>query len=168
MTNNFTLTQKNVTWELALQHYFCMIKHFTTMALHCPAALLSAIVLLKTVHASTVCLTGYHAPSLYHQYCCLPANNGNTIKLRENNHVKIIVCPTAGLPKTLCNSLGIYNHHSCSEVLESFPNATSGYYNITHSNGSIVSVYCDMEGSNCDGNGGWMRVGYINGTSFSI
>ena len=141
-----------------------MIKHFTTMPLHCPAALLSAIVLLKTVHASTVCPTEYHAPSLYHQYCCLSANNGNTIKLRENNHVKIVVCPKAGLPKTLCNSLGIYNDHSCSEVLESFPNATSGYYNITHSNGSIVSVYCDMEGSNCDGNGGWLRVAYINMT----
>ena len=137
------------------------------------SVLLFAIALLMTGHevnASSVCIaespttTGYHTPSLYHQYCCLSANYGKTIKLRENNRVKIIVCPTAGLPKTLCNSLGIYNHHSCSEVLESFPNATSGYYNITHSNGSIVSVYCDMEGSNCDGNGGWMRVAYINMT----
>ena len=37
-------------------------------------------------------------------------------------------------------------------------------YNITQSNGRTVSVYCNMEGSNCDGNGGWMRVGYINMT----
>ena len=135
--------------------------------------LLFVIALLKTgyeANASSVCIAksptiaGYHSPSLYHQYCCLSTNYGKTIKLRENNHVKIIFCPTTGLSTTLCNSLGIYNHHSCSEVLESFPNATSGYYNITHSNGSIVSVYCDMEGSNCDGNGGWMRVGYINMT----
>uniref|UniRef100_A0A1X7TDT7 Fibrinogen C-terminal domain-containing protein n=1 Tax=Amphimedon queenslandica TaxID=400682 RepID=A0A1X7TDT7_AMPQE len=48
------------------------------------------------------------------------------------------------------------------EVLENNPNTASGYYNISQSNGSIVSVYCDMEGSNCDGNGGWMRIGYIN------
>ena len=109
-----------MTWELALQHYFCMIKHFTTMALHCPAALLSAIVLLKTVHASTVCLTGYHAPSLYHQYCCLPANNGNTIKLRENNRVKIVVCPTAGLPRwpvqMCCCMVAIFSEKSTCYV----------------------------------------------------
>ena len=138
------------------------------MILYYSTAFLFAIVLLKAAreaNASSVCTTtGYHTPSLYHQYCCLPANYGNTIKLRENNHIKIIFCPTAGLSLTLCYSLGIYKHHSCSEVLESFPNATSGYYNIIHSNGSIVSVYCDMEGSNCDGNGGWMRVGYINMT----
>ena len=35
--------------------------------------------------------------------------------------------------------------------------------NLTHStNGSLISVYCDMEGSNCDDKGGRMRVGYIN------
>ena len=35
------------------------------------------------------------------------------------------------------------------------------YYTIPASNGSLISVYCDMEGQ-CDGKGGWMRVGYIN------
>ena len=75
-----------------------------------------------------------------------------------------IFCPTAGLPKTLCYSLGLIKFNSCSEVLENIPNAASGYYNISQSNGSIVSVYCDMEGSNCDGNGGWMRIGYTNMT----
>uniref|UniRef100_A0A1X7T1D9 Fibrinogen C-terminal domain-containing protein n=1 Tax=Amphimedon queenslandica TaxID=400682 RepID=A0A1X7T1D9_AMPQE len=110
------------------------------------------------------CTTGYHTPSFYHQYCCLSANNGKKIKLRENNSNKYILCPTAGLPKALCYSLGLIKSHSCSEVLENIPNAASGYYNISQSNGSIVSVYCDMEGSNCDGNGGWMRIGYINMT----
>ena len=40
--------------------------------------------------------------------------------------------------------------------------ATSGYHSLTLSNGSIITVYCDMEGSNCDNKGGWMRVGYLN------
>ena len=39
---------------------------------------------------------------------------------------------------------------------------TSGYYNATLSNGSIIIVYCDMDGSHCDDKGGWMRVGYLN------
>ena len=38
---------------------------------------------------------------------------------------------------------------SCSDVLSKFPNCTSGYYNIGLTNGSTVSVYCDMEGVNC-------------------
>ena len=111
--------------------------------------------------SSSFCMISYatqYPPSLYRQYCCLPGNNGKTIEVKENNRVKIIMCPTTGLPHTSCPA------HSCSEALELFPSATSGYYNITQSNGSIVSVYCDMDGSNCDGNGGWMRVGYVNMT----
>ena len=38
----------------------------------------------------------------------------------------------------------------------------SGCYTIQAPNGSLISVCCDMEGSNCDGKGGWMRVGYLN------
>ena len=129
--------------------------------------LLSFIVLLYEANASSGmghCTTGYRTPSLYHQYCCLSANNGKAIELRENNSNKYILCPTAGLPKGFCYSLGLIKFYSCSEVLENIPNAASGYYDISQSNGSIVSVYCDMEGSNCDGNGGWMRIGYINMT----
>ena len=129
--------------------------------------LLSFIVLLYEANASSGmghCTTGYRTPSLYHQYCCLSTNNGKTIELRENNSNKYILCPTAGLPKGFCYSLGLIKFYSCSEVLENIPNAASGYYDISQSNGSIVSVYCDMEGSNCDGNGGWMRIGYINMT----
>ena len=99
--------------------------------------------------------------TLYNQYCCLSGNYGRTIKLRESNRIKIIICPPTGVPQHFCNSIGYY---SCSDILERVPNAASGHYSITQSNGSIVSVYCDMEGSNCDGNGGWMRVGYINMT----
>ena len=42
--------------------------------------------------------------------------------------------------------------------------APSGYYKIQSPNGSLISVYCDMEGSNCDGKGGWMTVGYRTST----
>ena len=51
---------------------------------------------------------------------------------------------------------------SCQEILHCFPPAPSGYYQIRVPNGSLVQVYCDMEGTNCGGEGGWTRVAYIN------
>ena len=102
-------------------------------------------------------------PSLYHQYCCLPVNNGKSIKQRDHNGLLIMFfCPIDGLSDAVCETVRQYQ--SCREALENEPNAVSGYYNITQSNGSIISVYCDMEGSNCDGTGGWTRVAYINMT----
>ena len=53
---------------------------------------------------------------------------------------------------------------SCQEILYSFPSAPSGYYQIHAANGSVVQVYCDMEGTNCGGEGGWTRMAYINMT----
>ena len=53
-------------------------------------------------------------------------------------------------------------NRSCQDILHCFPSAPSGYYQITARNGSLVQVYCDMEGSNCGGEGGWMRVAYVN------
>ena len=53
---------------------------------------------------------------------------------------------------------------SCEEILHCFPSAPSGYYQIRAANGSAVQVYCDMEGSNCGGKGGWTRVAYVNMT----
>ena len=64
----------------------------------------------------------------------------------------------------LCSRILDGNYSSCSDVLTHDPDAVSGYYNITLNNGSIASVYCDMEGDNCDGEGGWMRVANINMT----
>ena len=46
-------------------------------------------------------------------------------------------------------------NRSCQEVLHCFPSAPSGYYQIRVPNGSLVQVYCDMEGTNCGGQGGW-------------
>ena len=53
---------------------------------------------------------------------------------------------------------------SCISILNGNPSAPSGYYHITTTNGSCVEVYCDMEGTNCGGEGGWTRVAYVNMT----
>ena len=96
-------------------------------------------------------------PSLYEQYCCIPSNSGKTFKTRENNVVRIIIlCPNH--PPSSCQKFPL----NCSDLFEQNASAKSGYYKILSPNGSLISVYCDMEGSNCDGEGGWMRVGYLN------
>ena len=51
---------------------------------------------------------------------------------------------------------------SCQEILHCFPSAPSGYYQIRVPNGSLVQVYCDMEGTNCGGQEGWTRVAFVN------
>ena len=56
------------------------------------------------------------------------------------------------------------NYSSCKSILDDNPSASSGYYNITTTNGSAVQVYCDMEGTHCGGEGGWTRVTYVNMT----
>ena len=53
-------------------------------------------------------------------------------------------------------------NRSCQEILYCFPSAPSGYHEIRVPNGSLVQVYCDMEGTNCGGQGGWMRVAHVN------
>ena len=53
-------------------------------------------------------------------------------------------------------------NRSCQEIFYCFPSAPSGYYQIHVPNGSLVQVYCDMEGTNCAGEGGWTRVAYVN------
>ena len=55
-------------------------------------------------------------------------------------------------------------NNTCKSILDNCPSAPSGYYNITTTNGSTTQVYCDMEGTNCGGEGGWTRVAYINMT----
>ena len=55
-------------------------------------------------------------------------------------------------------------HASCKSIYNADPSSSSGSYNITIANCSVVQVYCDMEGTNCGGEGGWTRVAYINMT----
>ena len=40
----------------------------------------------------------------------------------------------------------LFRKRSCLEILQCFPSAPSGYYQIQIANNSYVLVYCDMEG----------------------
>ena len=51
-------------------------------------------------------------------------------------------------------------YSSCKSIYEADPSSLSGYYSIVN----CSLVYCDMEGTNCGGEGGWTRVTYINMT----
>ena len=44
------------------------------------------------------------------------------------------------------------------DILGCNSSASSGYYQIQTANGGLEQVYCDMEGANCGGEGGWTRV----------
>ena len=63
------------------------------------------------------------------------------------------------IPPPGCNPLS-----ACSDIPRCYSSASSGYYQIKAANGSAVQAYCDMEGTNCGGEGGWMRVAYLNMT----
>ena len=95
-------------------------------------------------------------PNQYELLCCNPDNLGNVVKINENkNRQKYIICPSTLL--TQCQQLSL-----CSDVLVRNPSASSGYYDVNLSNGSGITVYCDMDGNNCDGEGGWIRVAQLN------
>ena len=100
-----------------------------------------------------------HQPSLYEQHCCNLNNIGNTFKIENGKRLTFIICPSY-LP-TSCFQ---FYKSSCADIYKANPDVISGYYNITLTNGSIVTVYCDMEGINCDEEGGWTRVAYLNMT----
>ena len=101
-------------------------------------------------------------PSLYEQHCCSHSNIRNTFKIEDGKVRTFIVCPS-NIP-TSCFQFYNYQFSSCADIHEVYPSAISGYYNITLTNGSIVTAYCDMEGINCDEEGGWTRVAYLNMT----
>ena len=56
--------------------------------------------------------TGYHQPSLYLRVCCVNSNLGQTVRMRENNHKKIITCPSVR-PQSCPSNLDIY---TCIEL----------------------------------------------------
>ena len=57
--------------------------------------------------------------------------------------------------------------HTCAEFFCCNSSASSGYYQIQAANGSAMQVYCDMGRIYCGGEGGWMRVAYLNMTDLS-
>ena len=129
--------------------------------------LVSVAIVIGQGETASYCLTDQcttdHPPSLYEQYCCNADNLGKIFKITDDNKKIIILCSNT-LPSSCSRLVLDGNYSSCSDVLTQYPDAVSGYYNITLNNGSIASVYCDMEGDNCDGEGGWMRVANINMT----
>lgn len=104
---------------------------------------------------------------------CLLSITATSARKAERYNAKI-------LPSTHCNKNGpvlddtlinavrqavqMIPHNSCKDVLRSKPQASSGLYNISLRNGSLIQVYCDMEGINCGGERGWMRVAHLNTT----
>ena len=128
--------------------------------------LVSVAIVIGQGETASYCLTDQcttdHPPSLYEQYCCNADNVKRNIKITDDG--RFIICPDT-LPLSCSRAIKMkMNYSSCSDVLTQYPDAISGYYNITLNNGSIASVYCDMESDNCDGEGGWMRVANINMT----
>ena len=105
-----------------------------------------------------------HYSDQYNEYmeiCCQSINLGESfIKESTNNIARVIMCPKI-IPLTCSETV---NGSSCADILHQYPSAVSDYYNIILYNGSVVSVYCDMEGDKCDGEGGWTRIGYLNMT----
>ena len=92
---------------------------------------------------------------LYKDTCCKTYNNGKAIKFGDDR-LAFFFCPQN--VEELCLP------RSCKEVIHFNPNASSGYYNITLSNGSMGYIFCDMERLNCDQQGGWTRIVYLNMT----
>ena len=126
--------------------------------------LVSVAIVIGQGETASYCLTDQCTTSYlqYKQYCCNADNLGSIFKIPGNNKKKTILCPDI-IPSS-CSRVLDGNYSSCSDVLTRYPDAVSGYYNIALNNGSIASVYCDMEGDNCDGEGGWMRVANIKTT----
>ena len=118
--------------------------------------LIVAVIITGGQGSSSYCLQHQCATqlSLRRQYCCNTSNLGEIITVTDSHRPSFILCPST-LPQS-CGTI----FTSCKDILTVLPQATSGYYNITMANGSIVSVYCNMEG--CDGEGGWTRVAYLN------
>ena len=111
-----------------------------------------------TAGISTYCTEGCNGSpnEVYEEVCCNPQNFNNVVIIDKSiQTVQYVFCPAT--PPEMCNYFSI-----CKDVLNNNPSATTGYYDIQLTNGSIISVYCDMEGDNCDGEGGWTRIAYVN------
>ena len=115
-----------------------------------------------SVKGSSYCMAdcdsnGQRSFTKYEALCCYPSNKGDIIRItKDNGQSGIVICPDT-IPKWCPRDT------SCYDILQSSNyTAPSGYYNITLSNGSQVEVYCDMEGSHCDEEGGWTKVAFVN------
>ena len=120
------------------------------------------LVLVLTTKEEVYCIGSCSDPHnlQYEKICCNPKNLGEVLKIPgEGLRQKYIHCPS-----TLPSGCILNGNSNCREIFSSQSSDTSGYYNIQLDNGTVVSVYCDMEGTNCDGEGGWTRIVGLNMT----
>ena len=105
--------------------------------------LLFTLILIIPVCCSSTCMSDctseltQRPPSLYEQYCCNDNNTGKAFKIRQNNVLKIILCPdnspiSCEMYRTFLN---------CSDIFKHNRSALSGYYTMRAPNGSLISVY---------------------------
>ena len=92
----------------------------------------------------------YQAKSLSFSQC---GHYGDDEQLMETLNI---------VQQQICNP-----RRACTDILRCNSFASSGYYQIQAANGSAVQVYCDMKGTHCRGEGGWMRVAHLNMTDTS-
>ena len=59
-------------------------------------------------------------------------------------------------------------NRSCLEIHRCFQSAPSGNYQLNLSSGSTIETYCNMQGSNCGGQGGWTRIALVNMTMLGV
>ena len=106
---------------------------------------------------SAVSIASGFVPITYHAQILAECSTGELLMCKEHMETLKQVQQQLGPPG--CNPP---KNRSCQNILYCFPSAPSGYYQITASIGLLVQVYCDMEGTNCGGEGGWTRVAYVN------
>ena len=126
----------------------------------CSVSFLLLVLVVVTTKEEVYCIGSCSDPRnlQYEEICCNPKNLGETLKIPgEGLRQKYIHCPST-LPS------GCFLESSCREIFSLQSSTASGYYNIQLDNGTVVSVYCDMEGTNCDGEGGWTRIVRLNMT----
>ena len=107
----------------------------------------------KLVYCDEDYIDGHSCSQVFQKNNTTPSSG--YYKILSNGSVTSIYCDIMDYINTLFLS-------NCSEIVQKFRFAPSGYYIITSLNGSLITVYCEQYGSNCDGIGGWTRVGYIN------
>ena len=125
--------------EMAASVYLLFIISFCLLQWSCGNALAPVVYPAKSLPSSSQC-----------------GNNpfGYDVQLMET--LKMIhqqLLPPGCNPPATCRDV-----HRCNS------STSSGYYQVQAANGSAIEVYCDMEGIHCGGEGGWMRVAYLNMT----
>ena len=97
------------------------------------------------------------------QECSAVTNDDVDIDIALEGLSADVVSETAIPPS--CLDTDVYN--SCKEILELCGPKPSGYYWIMSGYGTPVQAYCDMDGTECGGEGGWMFVYELNMTNSS-